>query len=809
MTEDHSSNTIGAPPPPAPPPPPSSILFTYKPDQIQLEIDKRADLNSDNVDEQEKAKAALAGWFPIDYAKAILKAAQQGNIWVGIGKRGNEIVERWQAGQEMHPWLPERITVGDFSLDAKDAAPIAQDTLYNEVRKMPELGSLSADKIQSITVKPAWRRPAEPKTAIGDGEKLSEGTAYQLGAVKADEWTSLVTAMVSQFKEILPLGPAYTQYLAGVAQSECGPRAAFICGGLCGAWSIVEVQYCEDSKTQKNLKVLIPVGLLKPESAGGHNPALKVPFNETEGVYTPGPDFRFIGVKGGGSAQDHRSRVAWLNRACKKELKPREKFFENWGQDKFDTPINNFKLCDTTAWICAADSDARIREARKLAPNIVGRESLAVFADDGIHLLENEKQIGAWCAKNKLLDRLFQPPPWSSDAKWLDEKIARVWSGNRWTPTTRNWPGGKQALEDEVLVPKGSPPIPSASGITDRLASVLGSKGKGIGDSNEADWDKIIVQKSIEDFRKLKEAGQIGFINDLWNILTTAYPFDKPVRQMYEPTASDNSDLQETGKQYRPLPTAWQPDGFSKAKYESSYGRLLSEGGKWRELGVGFRVEGESAKLQETLKRLEKNGMTQWRLDKHLMAKTSGFYIEGTLFDGDIPGNLDRARFWNGNHDILNQTAVCVSRNLFGATAFPERWSKGDFILFAVDCSNLQGCDTEQKQIDIFQKYKGDQKYKDERKRAEIMRWWRPGEKAFKEIKWENIIGWVPFTKEGQPPGTGWKFKIDAGANWTINQAWKVTASLYVKKMAYIDNELGTWRGEHIVPYDFDFVAYP
>jgi hypothetical protein len=714
-------------------------LFTYADPNNDLTFDSKETIDLGNLTDEHKS--LLQEWFPVDYAKAILDGVRKLRIQLGIGKRANEIVKRWQEG---HPWLPETITIskpGDpntkLTLETADAAPMTQDTLRSEVRKQKELAfpelTLGNDKIQ-FEARPAWKHP----------ERTEEYFAEITGTVKLDgcdayKSRNMDVDVLKQFSGFF--GDAFQAVMPNLNNNDFTLDPSF--AGLCCAWYVVDVQTKDDvPKDQKGsrtnpLKMRIPVGLIKPMEADKPDPIL-VRFDEDRAqVYTPGLDFRFICFEEVVTSAQFSSSALWLKTLFlnRKEFSNQKRFFESLRWDKFKTPVNNLKLLDTEPWR-SAEGDPRIVEARKLAPNIVGKGSLAVFADDGIHLLENEKQIGAWCAKNKLLDRLFQPPPWSSQAKWLDEKTARVWSGNSWTPTTRNWPGGKQALEDEVLASEGEPEIPSAISVARQLASALGSSDEGI-NGNRNQWNEWRELWSIREFRKLDSIGQFEVINKLWDILTTAYPFDQQPRDMFEPEYDSRLEYRKT----IPLPTSWCPKPESPSEY---YQR--AKGKKWNQLGVGFRIEGGWAELSDTLGRLDKNGMTQWRQNKELMAKMSGFYIEGT----QIGKELDKVRFWNGNYDILNQTAVCVSRNFFGATAFPERKSQGEYVLFALDCYNLKGFDTEKKQMEHGKQ-------------------WRPGEKAFQQIPFKNVIGWVCIRRCGCDPGGGWEFEIGQNVKWNYN----------------------------------------
>lgn len=158
-----------------------------------------------------------------------------------------------------------------------------------------------------------------------------------------------------------------------------------------------------------------------------------------------------------------------------------------------------------------------------------------------------------------------------------------------------------------------------------------------------------------------------------------------------------------------------------------------------------------------------------------------GWEVSGTIMVRDT----SRPRVWRGNHDLLNESSVCVARNFFGATAFPERGTNNkEAYLWAVDCSDLVGFDTEAYQT------------------AQAgSRSWRPGEKAFQSIPKENIIGYVKFNKRGDDSQGGWKFNIAQNAAWTYLREPNKTVK------DYIEGELNAWRGDHAIPPKYDFAT--
>jgi hypothetical protein len=810
-------------------------LFTYAdPENGRLSDPHETDI--ENPPDTDRPLLELLGEFcPVERVKAIWLQVCNQNLWLGIGKRPSEVVSCWHRRSEegkQHPWLPEILTTpgpNKINLVAEEAAPITQDTLYDEVRKMPELYKLSWEKpIKSITVKPAWRRPNEIKKEFVVEVSLDGNIEYQLNNVAGGKWLKLFDVMLAQFLRILPVLKKMqgSLQLVDVSRDDCilDPNTDY--RGLCGAWYIVTIQGIPQagSKSQKTLEVRIPVGLLEEKvlRAGGVPFPERVSFDlgNKSNVYTYGLDFRFLCEK---------EEKLFFERSYDLQLDSNWNFLKgiligknvlNSASFNFKAPLEKFKVHENrNQWRMEQDPDKKAILAGIIVPDVIGEEPLAIFTETGIHILQSKNQIGAVCARNNLLEKLFYVPPWSSNTIWLNEPLGKVWEGDSWTiplndksDVEKVWPGGKQALEDELLVFQGEPPILSASCVTKQLASVLGSSDKGTWDLNKDDWERNLKYWSIKGFRQLNVTTQLTQIDAFWDILTTPFDFNKLPKDMYEPTQIEpfpddiSSDIRI---EFRPLPTSWRPEGFILENYETIYHTRLLELGKWQELGVGFRLEGEWADLSSTLDRYQLQGMTQWRENQELMAKMSGFYIKGTKLETE----LDKARFWNGNHDILNQTAVCVSRNFFGALKFPDPHSQGEYCLFAVDCSDLQGLDTEWEQLNIFRNFKT--KVSDWGK---IARWYRPGEKAFQKIPWENVISWVCVKRLGIGNKGGWAFIIDPNEKWekNTNPAWlekcKKTPSdnfWEQKKLQYIKEELNAWKATRIdVPIEFDFVMY-
>ncbi len=232
---------------------------------------------------------------------------------------------------------------------------------------------------------------------------------------------------------------------------------------------------------------------------------------------------------------------------------------------------------------------------------------------------------------------------------------------------------------------------------------------------------------------------------------------------MYEPALAPRSDDD-------PLPTSWAPNETK---------RLRDEPNPWQEYAVGFRICGRS---DTTVRRTLEDGCTQQRVDIGRM-RANGYFLEGTVaFD------QTRALFWTRNHDIFNESAVCVSRNLFGATAFPERSTNDEIenktsYLFALNCAGLSGFDTEAEQV-------------------RHNRVWRPGEKAYQSISARRVIAWVRIRRLGGNTVNGWDFLIEDTWNWEFTSHHGGADTHQIK---YIKEELIAWRGRHHIDGKYDF----
>lgn len=331
----------------------------------------------------------------------------------------------------------------------------------------------------------------------------------------------------------------------------------------------------------------------------------------------------------------------------------------------------------------------------------------------------------------------------------------------------RGWPGGFQAL---IRVAGAVPPVPGDVNALKQLLTALASV-----DGNGSYAAKATVdQTTVRMYRQMNAGQKLAFIDAAWDLAAVPHHFNTLAQNMLVPgpvpaTAADS------------LPSSWCPDPKSPGNYarRSGAGTGLDA---WAGYTVGFRIDGTD---DNAITRVTTAGMTLQVMNDTFMQNFRGQYVIGTT-----ARNAATPRFWSESHDIWNESAVCVSRNLFGATAFPLRETVTDglgtnasySILWAVDCRGLVGLDTEAVQNGL-----------------PGARVWRPGEKAFPAIPPNRMIGYVKILRRGAPAAGGWNFTIPNGSFWTR------TGGGNKRQIKYIGKELGAWHGNHTIPAAYDF----
>ncbi|HUB13997.1 MAG TPA: hypothetical protein VMB34_18755 [Acetobacteraceae bacterium] len=281
-------------------------------------------------------------------------------------------------------------------------------------------------------------------------------------------------------------------------------------------------------------------------------------------------------------------------------------------------------------------------------------------------------------------------------------------------------------------------------------------------------------QMTVLQFMQLDPGNQLAVIDQAWEKVCAKKPYNKKTSEMCEPTGAPSA----TGLECLPSAVIPKSGGYDVFKSPDA-----PNGKPFNTLGIGFRVEGSVS--GKDIQRVQRSGMVPLVKVPALILSIRGFEVDGTV----VARDTTCARFWERKHDIFNESAVCVTRNFFGATAFPLRDSKSDdVVLWAVDVLGLTGCDTEDHQVQLG----GEQ--------------WRPGEKAYEQVPANCLVAYVVIQRTGLgPDGKGWKFAIDSQAQWTMSSYWDAKGR-YGPVKRYIDGLLTAWRGkEHALPQTMDF----
>ena len=218
---------------------------------------------------------------------------------------------------------------------------------------------------------------------------------------------------------------------------------------------------------------------------------------------------------------------------------------------------------------------------------------------------------------------------------------------------------------------------------------------------------------TVEEFMALTPVGQIAVVNALWNKCTTPKTYDKKLGDMTEP----DQDVAATVAQ---LPSSVHPAGKGGVlPYVRGPERT-----PFKTVGVGFRVDGTAGAGGDisSIDRVKREGLTAQVLNKPFMMNVRHMEVTETA----VSLNLAAPRIYTRAQDLFNETAVCVSRSFFGATAFPERTTDGEVAVWAVCCRGLTGFDTEKHQVDNKAKP------------------WRPGEKCYQRIRTSSACPAAP-----------------------------------------------------------------
>ena len=320
-----------------------------------------------------------------------------------------------------------------------------------------------------------------------------------------------------------------------------------------------------------------------------------------------------------------------------------------------------------------------------------------------------------------------------------------------------------------------------------RLTTVIAQAAFGNGSTRVDLFKDVIIRgrkmagvMTIRQFMTLDPADQLAAINQAWEKVCTKKSYGRLSRQMFEPNRAVVAPTES------PVPSGAVPGaGTGMTVGYVNAGKLPDA---FTGLGVGFRVDGSGPNTQGSIDRILASGMTTQLKNRYLMYNLKGWEVEGTIVDTDT----NAPRVWATKNDLFNESAVCVSRNLYGATAFPLREMEDEALLWAVDIAGLRGFDTE-----TYQMAGGRQ--------------WRPGEKAYKIVPQSNVIGYAKFTKLGAPAEGGWRFKIPLGTTWTFLGEWATpgstsSTSREAQVRAYMTSQLAAWSGpDRTITGAFDF----
>lgn len=320
-----------------------------------------------------------------------------------------------------------------------------------------------------------------------------------------------------------------------------------------------------------------------------------------------------------------------------------------------------------------------------------------------------------------------------------------------------------------------------------RLTTIIAQAAFGNGSTRPDLFRDVVIRgrtiagiMTIRQFMELNAADQLAAIDLAWTRVCTKRSYNKLSREMYEPTQTTVAPTTD------PVPSGAIPGaGTGMTVGYVNAGRVPDA---FTGLGVGFRVDGSGENTQGSIDRILAGGMTTQLKNRYLMYNIKGWEVEGTTVDLDT----NAPRVWATKNDLFNESAVCVSRNLYGATAFPLREMEDEALLWAVDIAGLRGFDTERYQM-------------------EGGRQWRPGEKAYKIVPKSKVIGYVKFRKLGAPPEGGWRFRVPLGAAWTFVGDWANTnstssTSREAQVRAYMTAQLTAWSGpDRTITGAYDF----
>lgn len=268
-----------------------------------------------------------------------------------------------------------------------------------------------------------------------------------------------------------------------------------------------------------------------------------------------------------------------------------------------------------------------------------------------------------------------------------------------------------------------------------------------------------MLDTPIRIFNAMTKPQQLAFLDRLWVRCYEEKPRAVLARQMLdsETVASERDPV--------PMPTCLRPRDRREADVTFVAGPTQHA---WTRYQIGFRIEGGKGHGdRDDLPRIRDAGLIALISNNPLAIRIAGKSYAGLDIASRHPTYMGHQ-----NVDAYNESAVCVSRTLYGATGFPFRDScdatdsMAYRYLLALDCNAMRGVDTEAEQL-----------------RISPQKLWRPGEKAFAAISNIRVLAWTAVKRDAP-----WTFSF-VTATWTWLNKPRDAA-----KVQYLEDELAAWE---------------
>ncbi len=249
-------------------------------------------------------------------------------------------------------------------------------------------------------------------------------------------------------------------------------------------------------------------------------------------------------------------------------------------------------------------------------------------------------------------------------------------------------------------------------------------------------WKLYSDKFTLDDLSQLGPAGHAQLIDNIWEEIIEFRPYATPIAGMRDlNTPNHRSSLTRSGEAM-----------FSQH-------------------GYGFRCDGRKP-----------DNVSQYGFLPEY-AFNCPDYARDTILQGSATGGdgyTKAAGFWIGNRDIVNQTSICVARELKACGKFPTPKDVGTHFLYAFRFAlQKKGFDTEARQLQTGGR-------------------WLGGEKCFPQIVPNEIIAHTEITKLGSDTGTDafntFSYKITM-------PVWNYSVHATTADKAYLDAELKALTG--------------